>query len=263
MTASAVGTGWRVLGASVEGTSHLGGDLGCQDAHAVVQEAGWLIVAVADGAGSAPRAAEGAALAVRAVVEHGRGRILDPDAGDLDAGDVDAAGLAADCIGAARLALEDLAGDDELGDLATTLLVVVGRGAQLGLAQVGDGAVVVDSGGASRVVGAVDRGEYLNETVFVTSSGWEDARRVDVVEAQVDGIAVMSDGLQLLALDLATMEAHEPFFRPLWDFARRAEATSDELAAFLASERVCARTDDDKTLVLAVVDAAAGAADVE
>jgi hypothetical protein len=245
VTASAVGTNWRVVAASVEGTSHAGTDLGCQDAHAVATLDGGLVIAVADGAGSAPRAGEGAGVAVAAAIGHAMANAA--------AHDDDPAGLATGCVDAARFALEEQAADDDLGELATTLLVVVALGSRLGMAQVGDGAVIVDTGVGLQVVGAVERGEYLNETTFLTSSAWANERRVDRVDGSLEGVAVMSDGLQLLALDLAAMEAHVPFFEPLWAFARAEGSTSAELAAFLASERVCARTDDDKTLVLAVV----------
>jgi hypothetical protein len=45
---------------------------------------------------------------------------------------------------------------------------------------------------------------------------------------------------------------YQPFFAQMFSFARRPDATEMELQAFLTSERVCARTDDDKTLVLVV-----------
>lgn len=274
MTTATVGAGWRLVAASVEGTSHAGTGSGCQDAHAYTELDGALIIAVADGAGSAARAADGAGLAVAAAVDHarhaaGRGGCL------LVADDVTR--VAEGCVDEARLALEVFAATDgcDLDELATTLLVVVAVAGRVGYAQVGDGAVVIDAGADPVVVGAVERGEYLNETVFLTSAGWRDELRageVDgAVEGEVDGegaggggvravvraVAVMTDGLQLLALDLASMTAHRPFFDPLWAFARRDDASSDELAAFLASDRVCARTDDDKTLVLAVLTPAA------
>src|SRR5437870_4480602 len=62
--------GWRVLSASVPGSSHLVRGIECQDTHEVrILDNGSLILAVCDGAGSARRAAEGAALTARATVE--------------------------------------------------------------------------------------------------------------------------------------------------------------------------------------------------
>ena len=56
---------WRVVGVSVVGTSHLDRAVPCQDAHRYqVLSGGELLVAVADGAGSAARAEAGASRAV-------------------------------------------------------------------------------------------------------------------------------------------------------------------------------------------------------
>ena len=75
----------------------------------------------------------------------------------------------------------------------------------------------------------------------------------------------MSDRLIRLALKMPCQEPHTPFFQPLFQFARAAFAEAEavrQLEAFLQSERVNARTDDDKTLVLAIGKfAAARAAD--
>jgi serine/threonine protein phosphatase PrpC len=57
---------WRILGASVRGTSHYKSGRGCDDAHAYrQQENGTLLIAVADGAGSATHSAKGASKAVQ------------------------------------------------------------------------------------------------------------------------------------------------------------------------------------------------------
>ena len=63
---------------------------------------------------------------------------------------------------------------------------------------------------------------------------------------------MLTDGIQLLAVRYADNTAHEPFFEPLFEFAENPNSSNAELEEFLRSERVCERTDDDKTLVLAV-----------
>jgi hypothetical protein len=228
---------WQVVGASVAGASHRRRGVECQDAHAVVRTDTGLVIAVADGAGSAPRAAEGAQLAVTAAAYWSRRGISDPVA----------------ILSRARTCLRTWAGSvASLRELATTLSVVVLTPRTVKVAQIGDGAVVLMRDNGFELLRAVEAGEYLNETVFLTSTGWRahmrrDSRPID----GVTGVAVFSDGLQLVALDLAASQAHPGFFNPLFDFAAAPDATDDELAAFLASERVRARTDDDSTLVLA------------
>jgi hypothetical protein len=217
---------WRLLGASVVGAGHEVRGAGCDDAHAVAstRDGALLLIAVADGAGSAARGGDGARVAVQTALEHG-----DP----------------ADAFEAAAAALE--------ADMATTLTVVHVGADTVTVAQVGDGAVVLRRGDVLEVVGPVEREEFLNETVFLTSTSWRDHLRVDVVPADgVDAVAVLTDGLQLLAFELPSGRPHDPFFTPLYSYAAADDSTVEELSAFLASERVCARTDDDKTLVLAV-----------
>jgi hypothetical protein len=69
---------------------------------------------------------------------------------------------------------------------------------------------------------------------------------------EISGLAMLSDGIELLALCYKDNTAHEPFFTPMFEFAEKPGSTKAELEEFLESERVCDRTDDDKTLVLAV-----------
>lgn len=237
---------WRAVAASVAGARHRDRDTGCEDASAVeVGDDGTLLLVVADGAGSASRAAEGAQRAVGAAMDA------------LRAGMAVGAALAV-----ARAALEptveEAAAGVRLGDRATTLLVVRASGDRLETAQIGDGAVVVRCGESSgqprlEVLAADAKGEYLNETTFLTSPGWVGEVRVAEVPLDgVDGVAALTDGLQLVALDLASGEPHAPFFDPFFRFAGGGGGV-DRLEAFLASERVAARTDDDVTLAVAAL----------
>lgn len=231
---------WRAVCASATGSSHRARDEPGQDAVLVRGlPDGGLAVAVADGAGSAPLAAEGSALAVAAAVA--------------------AVEMGFDVAGAFEVAREALGGDDEArAARATTLLLAVfdaGDGA-LHVGQVGDGFVVVQrSSGLDVVVPAPER-EYLNETTFLSSAAWQDDLRVATAETDADGIeavALSTDGLQLVALDLAAGGAPHPgFFAPLFSWAAGEDPSDAELAAFLASERVAERTDDDVTLALVV-----------
>ena len=62
----------------------------------------------------------------------------------------------------------------------------------------------------------------------------------------------MTDGLQLVAIELATATPHPGFFDPLMRWASSDDANDDELADFLASPRLAERTDDDLTIAIAV-----------
>ena len=233
------GLTWRAVGASVEGASHVARGVGCQDAHGVLTAPdGSLVVVVADGAGSASRAAEGSALAVEAA--------LDTLEWVLAVEPPSVAVVRA--VGAARVALETA---DDISAVATTLLVVVVGSDEVAVARVGDGfAVARLEDGSLELLSADDDREFLNETTFLSSSDWTPSVSVRS-SAGVSGVAVLTDGLQLLAFDLTAGRPHAPFFEPLFAFAADCDAASEhELAAFLGSDRVAARTDDDVTLVL-------------
>lgn len=246
-------TAWRVVSASVEGSRHRVDDQPCQDAHAIrIVDDGTVVLAVADGAGSADRAERGARLAVDGAAD----AVADALAEVRPEAPSDWSQLVAGSLVAARAALDTEADHrvDARAALATTLTVAVVHDEMVDFASVGDGAVVVTDGESIRTGTVADAGEYLNETTFLTGRRWADAAQVGRVEGPVRGVALLTDGLQLLALEFPSYRAHAPFFAPLFAFARSRSATGDELAAFLASDRVCGRTDDDKTLVLAVRD---------
>lgn len=221
---------WRSVVASTAGSSHRAVGDTCEDASAVRHlDDGRVVVAVADGAGSAARAAEGSAAAVVAAV------------------DALCAGTAIDeAFDAAARSL----GDDP-ADRATTLLVAVFDGDVLTVGQVGDGFVVVRRDGAYDVVGEPVEREYLNVTVFLSSPSWRDHLEVTTLDATaIDAVALLTDGLQLVAIELASSTPFAGFFDPLFAWVGGGDASDGELAEFLASPRLAGRTDDDLTLAL-------------
>jgi hypothetical protein len=244
---------WQVVGASVRGTSHHQYDLPCQDAHLYrpLPEGG-LLVAVADGAGSAARSGEGAREAVEQVLVALETRLACGPPED-EALWMEVIRLA---FQQAREALVELAAgdDDSLAAFATTLTCAVVAGGWLVAGQVGDGAVVArgQEGNLLSVTTPV-RGEYANETYFLTAPTALEQLEVKALRQDVTELALMTDGLLKLALVLPDYSPHPPFFDPLLRFAAQAGPEADaqeKLEAFLTSERVSARTDDDKTLVL-------------
>lgn len=251
MTAHTV---WRIVGASVAGTSHRARAAGRQDAFASrALPDGTLILAVADGAGSAPRSAEGATRAAEHVVHSLRRMILKrcPQT-DADWERV----IWRACLNA-RLSVLALArfARRPPRDFATTLTCAVLTDERLIVGQVGDGlAVVRDVGGVLHAPVRPSRGEYANETAFLTMPGMTHALQVVVTPVRGQAVAVTTDGLLRLAAKIPGYEPFPPFFTPLFAFVEGATDTAraaHALAQFLDSERVNGRTDDDKTLVLA------------
>lgn len=248
-------SGWRVTGASVAGTSHVVKAVPCQDAHAhevVSGPAGnVLVVCAADGAGSASQSQIGAELACRVLLAEARTAMLAGTAvADL------ARGVLLSWMQRAKDAVVRRAAELQVvpRELAcTAVLAVVGERAAA-FAQVGDGASVVARNGGFAVVFWPAPGEYANVTEFLTDTDMQDRLVTETYSERIDEFAVMSDGLQRLALDFANRRGHSGFFTPLFATLREHPdpvALSTGLRAFLDSAQVNARTDDDKTLVLA------------
>ena len=249
---------WRVRSASVAGSSHIASGLECQDANMVrVLPDGTLVVAVCDGAGSAKRAAEGSELAARCSVEYIGEHLADGAPSEAGVWQP----LLTACLEDVRRAVADLAAAqaspgsaEDLSEFATTILLAVVTKGWLATVQIGDGAIVSrDSSGALSVLTVQGDSEYINETSFITSSDYMERAHFHVASsASVTGLAALTDGMQMLALKYADNTAHVPFFTTMFDFSAQSDSADSDLEAFLRSDRVCERTDDDKTLVFAV-----------
>jgi serine/threonine protein phosphatase PrpC len=245
---------WRVVGAAATGSSHERLGIPCQDALAYQAGERSLLVALSDGAGTAERAEYGAQTAVQAAMD-ALAAALDEA---LPADQAQWQEVLCDAIAAARSAVESMAEIEEqpLRSYAATLSLVAATADHLAVAQLGDGAIVAgESPDKLFLANLVQRGEYVNETYFLTQEDALEQVQVSVYEKVVNLLAVMSDGLTRLAIQLPDQVPHLPFFHPLFAFV--AQAVKEEQAArhlmdFLTSERVCARTDDDKSLVLAM-----------
>jgi hypothetical protein len=246
---------WRLLQQSLEGTSHRRSGTPCQDSCAGTATApgqeSFLVVACSDGAGSAGLSQEGSALACRRFIEVACEALEREGAAALTDAEV-----IRGWYRQVRQSLEEEAARREvaLRELSCTLLTaVVGERAAV-FAQVGDGAIVVRQGEGYVPVFWPQVGEYANTTWFVTSPDVEQVLQVQCGEA-VDEVALFTDGLQMMALHFASHAVHRPFFEPLFAALRGAAHPEDlvvPLRGFLDSPAVNERTDDDKTLVLAV-----------
>ncbi len=254
---------WRVAVATAAGASHLRDNIPNQDAVACrLVEVGHgqvVIAAVADGAGSASRSDEGSQVAVNAAVATIADGINRQPAAAFS--EPMAESLARDAIRQAKVAVERHGQRHNVParELASTLIVAFASDALLTAAQVGDGAVVafnIDNG-AARTLCDAHTGEYANETTFITSRSrpHEIASVGHVSGYDYDALALITDGLQNLALKMPEREAFLGFWNPmLQDLANtdQPEAVPDRIHAFISGERVQSRTTDDVTIAIAV-----------
>lgn len=240
---------WRILAASSTGVSHRNSGRGCDDAYAVGATETCLIVAVADGAGSAEHSAIGARYAVEWAVAAATQELVTARVEGVD----ELERILRLSVSTARAQLDALSslGGPTPNELAATLIVVLASRDFVAAAQVGDGAVVLRlQDGTITALTVPERFEYLNQTTFITSPNALDTLAVSISTAAVRQFVVMTDGLQGLAFDLATDNPFIPFFEPLFSFAEGATASDVALFTFLESDRVNESTDDDKTVVL-------------
>lgn len=234
--------GWKVIGASVAGTSHEAVGKESEDASDWRTGPGLTCLAVADGAGSRPMSRHGAALAVR------RSLLL---AGGERKGDP---------VAWLRLIFQDVreqigalasADGNDAADYATTLAVAILTRQLVFIGQIGDTIAVVGHQGRYETVAPAPRLEYVNETTFITEDGALEELRVTVRPVtEVDTVFLSTDGLRFKILDLAAGTPFAPFFDDLAAYARSPRATQDALRRFLAG--LDDQTGDDKTLVAAV-----------
>ena len=137
---------------------------------------------------------------------------------------------------------------------ATTLTCAVLTTDMVVLGQIGDGFVVShDEENMMFTLTQPQRGEYANEVYFLSMPRAVDRVDISVHIMDIRALALSTDGLLRLALRLPGYEPHQPFFTPLFNFVSQIEAeelATRQLYEFLISPRVCARTEDDKTLVL-------------
>ncbi len=246
---------WKYAHASVVGTDHAAIGLGCQDSYLIDQvevdgtSRPVLLVAVADGAGSAVRASDGARLACNHAILS-----LKENVGGLSA--VGATESIRRSVEAARLAIEDFAvleGCPSESFATTIILVAVGED-WIAWGQVGDG-VVVFKDADEFCVGHWPEQESVNITNFITHGDLNTTVVLGSREISVEAVACLTDGLMPLLMDFRSRSPGEQVFSRLFDACRQApeDGTMDQdLTEFLASDMVNERTSDDKTIVIAV-----------
>ena len=247
------GSKWVVLSASVQGTRHIQAGLPCQDAHAykVIGDS-TLIAAVADGLGSADLSQVGSELAASGAVAYLEEALRQATPTD----ESDWLQLAREAFLAAREGLEEVAQSDqnELRDYGTTLILAIWADGWLVTGHIGDGAVVAAlEDGSLALISSPQNDEYVNVTYPLTMPDMIDVAQFKASPTKITALALLSDGMQQVSIRTLDHTPHQPFFEPLFrqlPGVKDMRKASQNLAEFMASERISAHTDDDKTLML-------------
>jgi hypothetical protein len=117
--------------------------------------------------------------------------------------------------------------------------------------QVGDAIAVIGGGGRYFTVNPEVKGEYVNETFFLTASDWTEHLRISVLAGRADVVALSTDGLRYKISNTRTGAPFGPFFDSLVSYGQEAAASSDGIGKFLAGLEND-QTGDDKSLVAAI-----------
>lgn len=250
---------WRAIARSAVGTSHQKQQMPCQDYGECKIIDDVMIGAVADGSGSAKYADIGAQLAVKTALEYLVDFQKQQHFWQLNPQvpcEEEARELFAKTINQVIIALQAQAASAGyfIQDLACTLLVVVATPNWVTAMQVGDGFIVVRCQQEEpQLLFSPNKGEYFNETTFVTSANVLDAMQVCVRSGKQEFICAATDGLERVAIRMSDWTPFAPFFQPLEHYLREISDLEQEdkyLMSFLDSDRLNSRTDDDKTLLL-------------
>jgi len=245
-------TEWRFASAVTVGLSHKRTETPCQDRVLCEYADGVLVAVAADGAGSAKHSDDGADVVVRSVTESLQHiSTLHPDAL------LDRLRVAIDQARSAVVSLAE-ARSVPIREFACTLLVVVATDNGTACAHLGDGVIAVCDGGEEwSWVFWPQRGEYANTTRFMTDADAMSHLNIEIIRSPITDFAIMTDGLEPLALDYASQVAHNPFFNSILKPLHRSSCIgcdaplSDALLEFLNAPRVTDQVDDDLSIIIA------------
>ncbi len=245
---------WQAITARATGTSHAASGAPCQDRETfrLVDDADGgeaAIGIVCDGAGSARFAEVGAEIVSNALRTIAGSYVAAYGSSEITPFEM------REWITEIRQRVSSQADAQEADsrDFACTLVFVIASDAHTICGQIGDGAIVVKEGENLRVALWPDNGEYANQTFFITQDDSEHRLQLTKLGPVTDFV-LFSDGLQKLALNDVQKTAHAAFFEPLVRTVRTSDeldVTKSGLEAFLQSDRINERTDDDKSIVVA------------
>jgi hypothetical protein len=213
---------------------------------------GWVVIALADGAGSKALSHFGAELAVKSAMDSLRELTL---ACSLE----DVAVKITEAMSSAHAAIEAMAlgAGTDARLYATTLVVVCANSCGAVAQMVGDGLVVVcpaaHPGTPSPLLRPVT-GESVELAHFITQKSFEDNIKGAVFSGAWRGLAVQSDGLEKVTYWRARDELGSLTYETLFSILRNEgeEAAQNALDGFLGEESVKTKCYDDLSLVCAV-----------
>lgn len=252
---------WKEVSHSATGVIHQNEDVPCQDYAQCRVFDDVIVGAVADGAGSAKYADEGSRLAVWTVINWFQ-RIIESESDELSASwfQEQTKNVFTKIV---KEVIEKFQGEAQekhcqIRDLACTLIIFIANPQWLAAMQIGDGLIVVSCGNSQdyQLLFKPDKGEFINETTFVTCAHAVEEMKVKVISSP-RFISVATDGLENVAIKLRDWQAFPPFFKTLETYLKTTPNPKEDryLDNLLNCQQLNARTTDDKTLLLCMWEA--------
>jgi serine/threonine protein phosphatase PrpC len=220
----------------------------CQDVWAMYTSQNVLAVCVCDGAGSVAHSRTGAEITSRMVAQWLAEFFDDAFTAPLDVFQT----VHLEILDALRKTADDLA--CEIGDLSCTLVAVaVDSAGRYVYWHLGDGGIIARIGNEVKVLSTPQKGEYANETFFITENNAAEYLQFGVSTKGVEnvtGFAVFSDGLERLLYCHTTL-AVAPAITGMLDWHKQAdEYTVSQALEKNLTEVFRIKTNDDCSLVL-------------
>jgi hypothetical protein len=246
---------WTWAAATCRGTSHERAGTPCQDVSRALlmgRRKSVFAAVVSDGAGSAHFGGQGAAVTCRTIVSSARRHFAKSSVAPTDEALWFWIDEARDRINTAAARR-----DTNARQFACTLVAVFAMRDSTLILHVGDGAAVLRQGRDWVSPSWPANGEYASTTFFVTEEPMPQLR-ITRLDQPADAVAVFTDGIERLTLNFAEERPHAPFFDAMFQPILRSEAAGKSsaltasLTRYLNGSAVNERTDDDKTLILAV-----------
>jgi serine/threonine protein phosphatase PrpC len=269
--------GWKAISRSEVGTSHRQENIPCQDYGDYRLFGDVIVGVVADGAGSAKYSHVGSELAVNTVIDliarnfykseqkklspiefarnfhKSEQEKLSPPLREEESKQMFTE-IVQEII--AQLGKTAKQNNCDIKDLACTLLIFIATPEWLVAMQIGDGLMVVRPQNSPdyQLLFKPHKGEFVNETTFVTCSHALEEMQVKVIPSP-EFIAAATDGLENVAITLKNCQPFPGFFQPLETYLQSTTDPNQEdeyLVNFLQSEALNKRTSDDKTVLLSI-----------
>jgi hypothetical protein len=239
---------WSCAGFSVAGGAHVHAGIPCQDFFTIQDDQSCRrVIALADGAGSAKCCEAGAKLAVdtmiTAIAEYPRSLREIAESESIEFGK----------LVRNKLVEASIVDGNSINDYACTLLAAAFEENCGYFWQVGDGAWIVETKDGIDCATWPCKGEFNNQTTFITSDDWETKWIPAFMENLVAAVG-FTDGLEMFCLDPSTRKPHLPFVDRIFSALRSQPSETEiqmRIEQMLRSPVVTEREDDDLTLVIA------------